>query len=449
MKPLDRSRPPKPGAVSGFRFPSFERSTLRNGLDVLVAPWRRCPLLSMEVLIPAGGRYDRLGSAGLASFHASLLDEGTERRSAPQIAAAIEELGGFLGTGSDWNVASVGVNLLTRHRDAGLALMAEILRSPTFPEEEVERLRRQRLAEILRRKSQPTMLAHRFFARAVFPGTVFAEPLIGTVESVESLRREDFLDFYRRRVDPGRATFIAVGDCDPGELLERLEETFGDWSAQTAAPPPPGEPAPLDGVRIHVVDRPGSTQAQLQMGHLGLARDHPDHPRATMMNALLGGTFTGRINLSLRERHGITYGAYSQLSYRQGPGVFAVRAAVKTEAVGVAVREVLKEMRFLREELVEEEDLRGSQDFLVGVFPTTLQTVDDIAKRLEDLVVFGLGDDYFLHYPEVLRHVSREEVREAARRYLHPEHIAIVVVGEAAALVPQLQDVGPVEVCSP
>jgi len=449
LKPFDRSRPPKPGAVRGFRFPHFERSTLGNGLGVLVAPWRRCPLLSMEVLIPAGGRYDRPETAGLASFHASLLDEGTERCSAPQIAAEIEELGGFLGTGSDWNVASVGVNLLTRHREAGLALMAEILRGPTFPQEEIERLRRQRLAEILRRKSQPAMLGYRFFARAVFQDTIFAEPLIGTVETVESLGRDHFLDFYRRRVDPREAIFIAVGDCDPGVLLERLEETFGDWSTQTETPPELGEPAPLDGVRVHVVDRPGSTQAQLQMGHLGLARDHPDHPRATVMNALLGGTFTGRINLSLRERHGITYGAYSQLSYRQGPGIFAVKAAVKTEAVGIAVREILAEMRFLREELVEEEDLRGSQDFLVGVFPTTLQTVDDIAKRLEDLAVFGLGDDYFLHYPEVLRHVSREDVREAARRYLHPEHIAVVVVGEAAVLVPQLEPFGPVEVHAP
>lgn len=449
MKPFDRSRPPEPGAVPGFHFPPFERFTLTNGLGVLVAPWRRHPLLSLEVLIPAGGRFDGPGTAGLASFHASLLDEGTERLSAPQIAAAIEELGGFLGTGTDWNVASVGVNLLSRHRDAGLALTAEILRGPTFPPEEVERLRRQRLAEILRRKSQPGMLAQRFFARAVFQGTVFAEPLIGTAESVASLGRDHFLDFYRRRVGPAGSTVVAVGDCEPGELLERLEESFGDWTVEPEEAPPPGEPKPLDGVRLHVVDRPGSTQAQLQMGHLGLARNHPDHPRATLMNALLGGTFTGRINLSLRERHGITYGAYSQLSYRQGPGVFAVRAAVKSEAVGVAVGEVLREMRFLREELVDEADLRGCQDFLVGVFPTTLQTVGDIAKRLEDLAVFGLGDDYFERYPEVLRHVSREDVREAARRYLHPEHIAVVVVGEAQELVAQLEPFGPVEVHAP
>lgn len=449
MRPLDRSRPPAPGAVPPFRFPLFERFTLKNGLGVLFAPWRRYPLLSLEVLLPAGGRYDRPETAGLASFHASLLDEGTGRLSALQIAAAIEELGGFLGTGCDWNVASVGVNLLSRHRDAGLDLVAEILRGPAFPQEEVERLRRQRLAEILRRKSQPSSLAQRFFARAVFEGTNFAEPLIGTAESVGSLGRDHFLDFYRRRVGPAGATVVAVGDGEPGEILERIEEAFGDWSVEAEEPPPPAEPTPLDGVRLHVVDRSGSTQAQLQMGHLGLARDHPDHPRATVMNALLGGSFTGRINLSLRERHGITYGAYSQLAYRQGPGIFAVKAAVKTEAVGVAVREILTEMRFLREELVDEKDLRGCQDYLVGVFPTTLQTVGDIAKRLEDLTVFGLGDDYFLHYPEVLRRVSREDVREAARRYLHPEHIAVVVVGEAKTLVPQLEPFGPVEVHAP
>jgi zinc protease len=449
VTPLDRSRPPRPGAVPPFRFPRFERSRLKNGLDVFIAVWPRFPLLNMQILIPAGGRYDRVETAGLASFHASLLDEGTKRRTAPQIAAAIEELGGYLGTGSDWNVASVGLSLLSRHRDAGLGLMAEILRSPTFPEEEIKRLKRQRLAEILRRKSLPSVLAHRFFAHAVFADTIFAEPLVGTVETVEPLRREHILDFYRRRLDVAGSTFIAVGDCDPDELLERLEETFGDWSSRGEETPPLAEPTPLSDLRIHVVDRPGSTQAQLQMGHLGLRRNHEDHPRATLMNALLGGTFTGRINLSLRERHGITYGAYSQLSYRQGPGVFAVKAAVQTEAVGLAVREVLREMRFLRQELVDEESLRGCQDFLVGAFPTTLQTVADIARRLEDLKVFELDDDYFTRYPEVLRHVTREDVREAARRYLDPERIAVVVVGEADVLVPQLRELGEVEVYVP
>jgi zinc protease len=449
MTLLDRSKPPTPGNLRSFRFPSFERFRLDNGLDILVAPWSRFPLLSLQLLVPAGGRYDGLETAGLASFHAGLLDEGTERRSALEIAAAIEEIGGFLGSGSDWNVASVGVNLLAQHRDAGLALMAEIIRSPSFPEKEVERLRRQRLTEILRRKSQPTGLAHRMFAGAVFEGTVFAHPLIGTEESITALTRHQFLDFYRQRVGPAEATLIAVGNGEPEIIARRVEEIFGDWHATTEATPPPPVAKPLSGFQIHVVDRPGSTQTQLELGHLGLSRDHPDHPRAVVMNALLGGTFTGRINLSLRERHGITYGAYSQLSYRQGPGAFLVRSAVKTEAIGTAVGEIVTEMRRLREEPVGLEELRGCQDFLVGAFPTTIQTVGDIARRLEDLVVFGLPDDYFVNYPEVLRHVTREDVLEAAQRYLDPDRLVVVAVGEAAKLVPQLEKFGTVELHTP
>ncbi len=444
-----RSQPPLAGAVRGFRFPAFERARLVGGLELYLARWPYYPLVSLELLLPAGGQYDPGGAAGLASLHGALLDEGTEERSALEIASTVERLGAYLGTGADWDVAYVGATVLPVHLEAGLELVAEIARRPSFPDAEVARTRRHRLAEILRRKGQPASLAERSFARLVFAGTPYARPLIGTEESVRALERRHCTDFYRRHMGAEGAALIAVGDLDPRDLVPRLEELFGDWASGPKAPRPRIEPPALEATEVCLVDRPGSAQTQLQLGHHGLDRDHPDHPQVLLMNAILGGKFTSRLNLSLREKLGVTYGAYSQFVYRQGRGPFAIRLAVATEAAGTAVREIVAQMRRLRHELVTEEELRETQDFLVGAFPTTLQTVSDLAKRLEILAVHGLPDDYYASYPAVLREVTPEDVRRAAQRWLHPDRLAVVAVGPADELAGQLDGLGPLTVRTP
>lgn len=449
MSDLDRSIPPKAGEWRPFDFPSFERRRLRNGLDVVCAPTKRFPLLSLDLLLPAGGYHAGPGEAGLPSLHGDLLDEGTHKKTAIEIANEVERIGGYLGSGSDWNVASVGVNLLSQQVDTGLALIADIARNPAFPDDEVERLRRQRLTEILRRRSQPGSLAQMTFARTVFQGTTFEAPLIGTEDSLEQLNRDDCVAFYKRRMGPAGAVMIAVGDFDPDALVPKIDAAFGDWEKQLDTSEPTISPEPLTSVEVHVVDRPNAAQTQLQLGHLGISRNSPDHPRVLLMNAIFGGIFTSRINLNLRERHGFTYGATSQLVYRRGPGVLAMRAAVATESAGTAVQEVLHEMRRMREEPVSEDELRDCQDFLVGVFPTTLQTIGDIARRLEDLVVYDLGEKYYESYPDVLRHVSQDDIQDAAQRYLHPDRLAIVAVGPADDLLPQLAELGEVRVHTP
>lgn len=448
-RPLDRSRPPLAGAVRDVRFPAFERARLANGLELYLARWPALPLVNLQLLMPAGGRFDPPGAAGLASLHGGLLDEGTERRTALEIASFIEQLGGYLGSGADWDMAYLGATVLTAHLEAALELFADLAQQSRFPAEEVSRARRQRLAEILRRKGQPASLADRFFSRVVYAGTVYAEPLIGTEESVRKLERGDLESFFRRHAGPSGGALLAVGDVDSSTLARRLDEILGDWQGAAAAPPAPIAPPVLHGLEIHVVDRPGSAQTQLQLGHRGIARDHPDHPAALLAHAILGGKFTSRLNLNLREKHGITYGAQSQFVYRRDPGPFVIRLAVAREAAATAVTEIVAEMRRLQEERVTEEELRETQDYLVGAFPSTLQTVNDLAKRLETLAVFGLPDDYYETYPARLRHLTRDDVRAAAGRYLDPDGLAVVAVGPAAELSRQLEPLGPVEVWAP
>jgi len=449
---VDRSGPPPPGEVRPFRFPGFTRRRLASGLTVFAARLPEVPLVSLELVATAGGQFDPPGQPGLATLAASLLDEGTAAQSSMEIAVHIERLGGYLATGADWDVGYLSTGLLSRHHAAGLALLAEVMSSPTFPEWELERLRRQRLAELVRRDHDPSALADERLTQVIYEGTVYAHSLLGTRESVEQLTRDQIVAFYGRHYTLAGTTLIAVGDLDPESFAAEVEAAFGSA---------PGVPAPAlpaihprragqngGGRTVHVIDRPGAAQAELRLGHPGVERSHPDYIPLLVMNTLLGGKFTSRINLNLRERHGYTYGASSRFVTRQGPGPFLVGAAVATESTGAAAREVLAELRRIREELVEPAELAETRTYLTGVFPYTAQTIDDIAKRLETLAVFELPDDYFDGYLDRLNAVTREQVREVAERHLDPECIAVVAVGPAEDLARQLEDLGPVEIKS-
>ena len=442
---LDRSAPPPAGKIRPFHFPPFLRRRLPNGLEVLAARQAGVPLVSLELVVPAGGQHDPAGQAGLATLTASVIDEGTQRRSAMEVAADVERLGGYLTTGADWDEGYLGTGLLARDRQAGIELLAEVLGEPTFPEEEIERLRRQRLGEILRRSQDPSILADEKLSQAIYQGTPYANPLIGTAETVEALDRESLMGFYRRHYTLRGAALIAVGDLDPEEILRAAETAFGGRDA--AAPAAPEIlPAPLDGISIHVVDRAGASQTELRLGHAGVSRRDPDYIPLVVLNSLLGGQFTSRINMNLRERHGYTYGASSRFVARLQPGPFIIDAAVSTEAAGAAAREVLAELRRIREEVVAADEMEETRSYILGVFPYTFQTIGDFAKRLETLALHGLPNDYYDTYQQRLAAMRREEILEVARRHLHPERIAVVAVGPADALVPQFEGLGTVTV---
>jgi len=440
-----RSAPPG-GELRPFRFPPFLRRRLPNGLTVLAARHANVPLVSLELVVPAGGQHDPPGRAGLATLTASLLDEGTGGRSSLEIAAWVERLGGYLTTGADWDVGYLATGMLSNHWRSGLDVLAEVMEHPTFPAAEVERLRRQRLAEILRREADPSALGDDALSALVYRGTVYAHSLLGNPESVSALTREEIAGFYRRSYTLAGTSLVAVGDLDPEELADAAEEALA--GANTALPEraPEIRPERLAERTILVVDRPAAAQTELRLGHPAVSRRHPDFVPLTVMNTLLGGKFTSRINLNLRERHGFTYGASSRFVGRIGPGPFLVGAAVATESTGAAVREVLAELERIRTDLVEVEELEDTRSYLSGVFPYTVQTIGDLAKRLETLAIYGLPDDYFDDYVAHLATVTREEVLEVSRRHLDPERIGIVAVGPAEVLEPQLEGLGLVQV---
>ncbi len=444
--PVERAHPPAAGPLRPFRFPPFHHLRLASGLEVYTARHGDVPLASLELVTPAGGQLDPPALSGLATLTAGLLDEGTRRGGALDIAARAERLGGHVSTGADWDGAHVSAGMLSTNFQGGLELLAEVATSPTFPAEELERLRRRRLAELLRRRHDPSILADERLAAEVFRGTPYGRSLLGDEASVAASGRDDVVAYYDGHYTLRGAALVAVGDLDPEALLGLVEEVFAGAPAAPPAPPPQIRPQPLAGVVVHVVDRPGAAQTELRLGHVGIPRRHPDYSPLMVLNTLLGGNFTSRINLNLRERHGYTYAAASRFIGRQGPGPFIVSAAVATEVTGAAAREVLNELERLRSDLVPPEELEETRNYLIGVFPYTVQTIDDLASRLETLAVYDLPDDYYASYVEQVRAVTAEEVLDLARRHLHPDRLVIVAVGPAESLEPQLAELGPVTV---
>ena len=445
---VDRSAPPPPRAVEPYRFPAFSRRRLPGGVEVIPVPVSRAPLVDLELLLPAGGRFDPPGGAGLATLVSGLLDEGTEERSALEIASAIERLGGRLETGADWNAATVYVRLLDEYLEEGLRLLAELVLRPTFPDEEVERARRHRLTDLLRRRDQPGVVAADEFYRLVYGDTVYGRPLVGLPGDMESVTRADIVRFYERHYRLEDAVLIGAGELDPDRLQALAAEVLGVRPPREPAAEPAVVPPAASGVRVRIVDRPGAAQTELRLGHAGVPRAHPDWTALGVLNTLLGGKFTSRLNLNLRERHGFTYGVSSRFVPRLGPGPFLVNAAVANPGAGTAVREVLSELERLRREPVGEEELRDTQSYILGVFPYTLQTVDGVLYHLEQLAVYDLPDDY--HAPERflerLEAVTREEIQRVAQEHLHPDQAAVVAVGPAEELAPQLEGLGEIEV---
>ncbi|MEO8504440.1 MAG: pitrilysin family protein [Acidobacteriota bacterium] len=441
---VDRSRVPQASRVQVVKFPPFIRHRLPCGLTVVAARLPRVPLVTMELVLQGGAQHDPAGRHGLATLVAGMLDEGTARRDMNTLAASVERAGSYLTSSANWDASFVQTGGLAAHWREGLSTLAEVALEPTFPAVEFERLRRQRQAELIGRRDQPDALAEEHFTRLLFARTAYDHMLVGDLESLEAITRDDVTSFYSAHLAADDAALVAAGDLDPEAVMRVAGEIFAHWPAATRHAPPRVEPRAPEGVSIRLVDRPQAAQTELRIGHAGISRLDPDRSVLRVLNSLLGGKFTSRINLNLRERHGYTYGASSRFVERFGRGPFVVSCAVSSEHAGAATREVLGELNRLREELVSDEELDDARNYLLGVFPYALQTADDLVDKLEDLVVYGLPNDDFERHLHNMMAVTKEDILASAQRHLHPEKAYIVAVGPEAALTPQFDGIGTI-----
>ena len=446
---LDRR--PEPGPPRPYRFPPFTRHRLGNGLTVILANLPGRPLLAAQLLLDGGAGSEPARLAGVTSLVARGLSEGTARREAIEFVETAERLGAEIHADAGWETLAASLEVPRSRFGPALALLAEMVLEPSFPEREIERLRDERLNDLLQVRADPRRRVERAFAETIYaPWSPFSRPAAGVEETVETLDRLAVAERHGELLDASRATLIVAGNLERVPVLELVDEHFGAW-------PGKGRPAAaaLDasrhpaGPRVVLVDRPGSPQSELRIGHVGLPRRIPDFHAVAVMQTILGGLFNSRLQRLLREERGYTYGIGAGFEFRRAAGPFAVRTAVQTEVTVPAIEDILAELRQIRSRPVEPAELDEARDYLVGVFPLRFDTSAQVAAAIGGLVVNGLPDDELDRYRPAVAAVSGDDV-VAAAGHVRPDELSIVLVGDAAKVEDDLRGtrVGEVSVVS-
>ncbi|HEV7994344.1 MAG TPA: pitrilysin family protein [Gemmatimonadaceae bacterium] len=437
-EPLPR---PSPTSPRDYAFPRFERRSLPNGLQLVVAPVSKLPLVSIMAVVDAGAARERTSEAGVAALTAQLLLEGAAGLDGAALVDRFERIGTSVDAHADWDSATVSLTVLSDRLPEALALVRDLLRAPEFPEREVARLRDERLAEILQQRAEPGALADEQFARAVYAPTArYATPAGGTATTVRALTRDVVRTFYGEHFQPATTTIVFAGDISVTDAVSLAERLFGDWRGSGRATPAQAiDASPAESI-VRVVAKVDAPQSEIRVGHVGLPRRHPDYFDAMVMNAVLGGLFSSRINLNLREEHGYTYGAFSAFEWRRASGPFMIHTAVKSDVTGAAVHEILKEIDGIRAAEIGVEELTLATSYLDGVFPIRYETTSAIAAALANLVIHDLPESYYDEYRARVRGVTTAGVLRAARQHLHPDQLRIVVVGDPAVISEPLRE---------
>lgn len=447
--PEDRSRPPAPGEVRPFEFPAVDSHALNGGLRLRVARLPRLPVVGMSLVIPAAEAMFDPERAGHAVLTADALEGGTRDRSGAGLAEALEGIGASLHTAGGWDATVVSLTCLADRWGEALELLAEMVLTPAFPEAEVARIRDQQLARLRQREMDPASLANDRAAELIHaPEVPYTRHVGGTLASVERFGAGEATALAAECYHPVHGGLVVAGDVDAGEVETLAARVFSGWEGGAAEGRDFTVSSRFPGATLHVVDRPAAVQSEIRIGHPGVPRKHPDHHALVVMNTILGGAFTSRLNLNLRERHGFTYGVRSHFSYRRSAGPFTVSTAVATDVTAAAVREILHEIRLMAAEGPSAEEVEAARDYIAGVFPLRLETTAQVAARIAELILYDLPDDHHARYRECIRALSREDAARAARLHLHPDGATVAIVGAAEQVVGPLKElgIGPVTV---
>jgi zinc protease len=445
----DRKTRPVPGASPPGRLPAFQRATLPNGLKLVVAERREIPVVRFNLLVDAGYASDLSAVPGTARLAGDMMDEGTKTRTALEISDELQRLGAQLGTGSDLDSTSVTLSALKPNLEPSLALLADVVLNPSFPERELDRLKKQQLAAIQREGSQPFGMALRVLPRFIYgAGHAYSLPLSGSgyAASVEKLSRDDVARWHEAWLKPGNATLLVVGDITLAEIRPRIEAAFAGW-AGGAVPKKnvaPVEPS-VQGA-VYVFDRPGALQSTILCGHAAPPRANPQEIAQQVMNTVLGGQFISRVNMNLREDKHWSYGAGTLFWDARGPRPFLGYAPVQTDKTKESVQELLKEMREIRADRpVTPEELQAAQNSLTLSLPGQWETAGAVLDSLAEIVRFGFDDRYYEGYPAKVRGTDLADV-SAAAAVIQPEKLVWVIAGDRAKIEPGLRELGLGEV---
>ena len=434
----DRSRLPESGAPPEATFPRFERATLANGLGIVLARATSIPQVRFSLLLDAGYAADQFGIPGTASLAMAMLDEGTRTRSSIGISDELAALGANLHTGSGLDVSAVTLEALKDKLDASLAVYADVVLNPSFPRADFERLKRQRLAQIQQEKADPVGMALRVFPGLLYgPGHAYANPWTGsgTEESTGRISRGDLIEFHRTWFKPNNATLLVVGATTMAEIRPRLERAFAGWARGSVPVKNIGAMEQHPRSTVYLLDRPDAIQSLILVGNVAPPKANPDEPAIETMNQVLGGSFTSRVNMNLREDKHWSYGAFTFFRDAKGQRPFVTYAPVQTDKTKEALVELRNELRgILTDRPPTDEELAGAKSELTLTLPGTWETMAAISGTLADIVTFGLDDRYYDTYGDEIRSQTVASVQAAAKAVIHPENLVWVVVGDRSKI---------------
>jgi predicted Zn-dependent peptidase len=428
----DRKQPPPLGPAPSLKLPTIQKQRLSNGLAVWIVEHHEVPLAQINLIVRSGSAADPIGKYGVGSLTAAMLDEGAGTRSSLDLADAIEFLGANLSTSSSFDASSIRMSVPVSKLAEALPLMSDVALRPSFPVSELDRLRKERLTGLLQARDNAGALIQLAFPRIVFgPTHRYGTSANGLPATIEALTVDDLKTFYRSHFRPDNATLLVVGDLAPATALPMLEKAFGNWKADGMAPLVADVPsAPqLTKRQVYLVDKPDAAQSQIRIGWVGVSRSTPDYAVLEVLNTVLGGSFTSRLNQNLREKNGYAYGASSGFDMRLSAGPFLASAGVQTDKTADALKEFFNELNGILTP-VPPDELAKARNYVALGFPGEFETTGDMARKLEELVIYNLPDTTFSNFVPRVTAVTAADLQRAAARFIQPERMAVVVVGD-------------------
>ncbi len=443
---LDRSKPPVLGSPPSVSLPPIITRELPNGLKLMIVQHREIPIADFVLVVESGGTIDSAPKSGLANLTAAMLTEGTTTRSSLEISDQAAFLGVNLSASSDWDASTIRLHTPTAQLDSALGLFADVALNPSFPQNEFERVKRDRLTNLLQVKDRPTAIANQAYAAILYGGNhPYGRQLIGTEASVQALATSDLQSFYRSNYVANNATLIVVGDVDVADIEAKVLSYFGGWKQGTVVPVSFTEPPRAATTTVYLVDKPGATQSSFRIGAVGVPRSTRDFFALSVLNTVLGGSFTSRLNQNLRETRGYTYGANSNFSMRRSAGPFTASAEVVGEKTDSALVEFMKELNSIRQSVPAAELQKAKRYMQLGL-PGDFETTQQIAAALIPIALYDLPLDYYNNFVQNVEAITQAELQRVANQYINPSSLAIVIVGDRKSIEAGLKSVnaGPI-----
>src|SRR5687768_3776706 len=443
---LDRSKPPTLGPPPKVSLPPIVTRELANGLKLMIVEHHELPIADFILVVESGGTVDPPTKMGLANLTAAMLTEGTTTRSSLAIADQLAFLGVSLNASSNWDASTLSLHTPTAQLDSALALFADVALRPSFPADEFERLRKNRLTDLLRLKDQGPAIANLAFPAIIYGGAhPYGAATLGTEASVKALSVADLQSYYQTNFKPNNSTLIIVGDVNPAQIEQKINALFGGWQRGNVSQPTYADPPKAAATTVYLIDKPGAAQSSFRIGSVGVPRSTKDYFALSVMNTILGGSFTSRLMQNLRETRGYTYGASSRFDMRRNAGPFLASAEIVAAKTDSALLEFMKELNAIRQS-VPASELSRAKRYLQLQLPGNFETTQDIAFQLVPVALYGLPLDYYNNYVQNIEAITGADVARVAQQYINPGLLAVVIVGDRKSIEPGLKaiNVGPV-----